>query len=154
MNRAVVVPPILPRVRYDGALRVVIAADAFLSAVAALAGVASPVVAVLPMTASAGAVVGLVALGAALLLAALGAVTAVLLALRMRDGHADIPRDLWLPLPAAMVPDLSGPPAPRARGGGPRSGISEMTIRVPSPATNIIGSSAGPETSLSPRTSR
>lgn len=93
-------------VRFDATLRVVIAADAFLSAMAAMAGVAGPVVALLPMTSSSGTVVGLVALGAALLLAALGAVTAVLLALRMRAGHDAVPRGLRLPLPAAMVPDL------------------------------------------------
>lgn len=93
-------------VRYDSTLRVVIWTDAFLSAALALVAVVSPVVAVVPVAPPVAAVIGLVALGLALLLAGLGAVTAVLLAIRTCGGDDHVPPALRVPLPAAMRPDF------------------------------------------------
>ena len=97
--------PVVP-FRYDASLRVVIWTDAALSAALALVAVLSPVVIVLPLPPGATTGVGLAALAAAVVLAGLGAVTAVLLMMRMRAGHGFVPPGLRLPLPAAMCPDL------------------------------------------------
>ncbi len=121
--------------RYDAGLRVVIWTDALLSAAVTLVAVASPVVIVLPLPPPATAVVGIAVLAAALVLAGLGAVTAVLLVARMRAGHGHIPRDLRLPLPAAMRPDLG------------------TSVRSPAPASGCSGSAriASPRRSGRPR---
>ncbi|NMO89750.1 hypothetical protein [Actinomycetospora sp. TBRC 11914] len=115
----------VPPVRYDTSLRVVIWTDALLSAVLALAAVAGPVVVVLPVPPGAATTIGLVVLAAALVLAALGAVTAVLFVARMRAGHGHVPPGLRLPLPAAMRPDLSS--GVNHRGTGPGCSGSART---------------------------
>ena len=79
--------------------------DAFLSAaLAVLAIIVSTIVAAvgLPHAVVFGLAVG--AIGCALLLAALGAVTAGLLMVRMRAGQYQMPAQLRLPLPAGMRP--------------------------------------------------
>ncbi|WP_230486806.1 hypothetical protein [Nocardioides anomalus] len=53
---------------------------------------------------------GISALVAAVFLGACGAVTGVLLMLRMNAGHYTMPPDLRVPLPRAMVPPI-GPDA-------------------------------------------
>lgn len=95
---------------YDAVLRGVIRADALLSAALALIAFASPIVAIVPMTPAEARALGVGAMALAILLATLGAVTAVLLVIRMRAGHAHVPADLRLPLPAGMRPDV-GPTA-------------------------------------------
>ena len=82
-------------------------ADAFLSAALAIVcAVASPIVAVLGLPRGILFGLGVSAIACAALLAGFGAITAVLLGLRMRAGHHLLPRHLRLPLPRAMVPDL------------------------------------------------
>jgi hypothetical protein len=103
VDRTAVDPPF----RYDTSLRVVIWTDALLSAGLALVAVLSPLLIVLPVSTAAATAIGLVVLAAALVLAALGAVTALLLVARMRAGHGHVPPGLRLPLPAAMRPDLA-----------------------------------------------
>jgi hypothetical protein len=103
---AVNVAPPVPAFRYDAGLRAVIWTDALLSAALALVAVLSPVMIVFPLPSAATTAIGVVVLAAALVLAGLGAVTAVLLGARMRAGHGHIPPGLRLPLPAAMRPDL------------------------------------------------
>lgn len=79
--------------------------DAFLSAaLAGLAVVASPVVAALGLPDGVLFGFGMATIGCALLLAAFGAITAVLLVLRLREGQYQLPARLRLPLPAAMRP--------------------------------------------------
>lgn len=93
--------------RYDGTLRVVMWLDAFWSVAFVVAGVAAvPVVAVVALPPAVRLTVGVLALVAGVFLAACGAITAVLLMARMRDGHYDPPVRLRLPLPAPMRPDL------------------------------------------------
>ena len=97
--------------KYDGTLRVVMWLDAFWSAAAALVAVVGTLlVALLGLPQSAFLAVGVGALVAAVFLAACGAVTAVLLLLRMNAGHYTMPPDLRVPLPRAMVPRI-GPDA-------------------------------------------
>jgi hypothetical protein len=97
--------------RYDGTLRVVMWLDAFWSAAATLIAIlGSLAVALLGLPPGADVVVGISALVAAVFLAACGAVTGVLLMLRMNAGLYTMPRDLRVPLPRGMVPRI-GPDA-------------------------------------------
>jgi len=97
--------------RYDGTLRVVMWLDAFWSAAATLVSIGGSVlVAVLGLPHEARVVVGVGAIVAAVFLAACGAVTGVLLMLRMNAGHYTMPPDLRVPLPRGMVPRI-GPDA-------------------------------------------
>ena len=97
--------------RYDGTLRVVMWLDAFWSAAATLVAiVGSLAVGLLGLPSGAWSVVGISALVAAVFLAACGAVTGVLLMLRMNAGHYTMPPDLRVPLPRGMVPRI-GPDA-------------------------------------------
>jgi hypothetical protein len=92
-------------IRFDRTVRVVIWLDALLSALLALlCVVASPVVATLGVPRGSGLVLAVALIGCAVVLAAFGAVTAVLLSLRMRDGGYDLAK-VRLPLPAIMRPD-------------------------------------------------
>jgi len=85
--------------------------DAFWSAVATLVSIGGSVlVAVLGLPHEARVAVGVGAIVAAVFLAACGAVTGVLLMLRMNAGHYTMPPDLRVPLPSGMVPHI-GPDA-------------------------------------------
>lgn len=100
------------RIRYDTVLRAVMWLDAFWSVAFVLAVLlVVPVAAILHIPETARLIAGVVALVAAVLLAACGAVTAVLLMARMRDGDYHLPVGLRLPLPRPMRPDLE-PPSP------------------------------------------
>ena len=93
--------------RYDATLRVVMWLDAFWSAAATLIAIlGSLAVALLGLPQGAQLVVGISALVAAVFLAACGAVTGVLLMLRMNAGLYTMPRDLRVPLPRGMVPRI------------------------------------------------
>jgi len=93
--------------RYDGTLRVVMWLDAFWSCAATLiAVVGSVAVAVFGLPHTAAVAVGVGALVAAVFLAACGAVTGVLLMLRMSAGHYTMPPDLRVPLPRVMHPPI------------------------------------------------
>jgi hypothetical protein len=93
--------------RYDGTLRVVMWLDAFWSAAATLVSiVGSLAVALLGLPHGAHLAVGITALVAAVFLALCGAVTGVLLMLRMNAGNYTMPRDLRVPLPRGMVPRI------------------------------------------------
>jgi hypothetical protein len=97
--------------RYDATLRVAMWLDAFWSAAATLVAVGGTLlVTVLGLPHGARLAVGVASLVAAVLLAACGAVTGVLLMLRMNAGHYTMPADLRVPLPRAMVPRI-GPDA-------------------------------------------
>lgn len=82
--------------------------DAFLSVeFVSVATVASPIMAVLGATGSVRLAVGITALVCAVLLAAFGAITSVLLMLRMRAGMYFLPAGLNLrPLPSGMRPPI------------------------------------------------
>lgn len=102
--------------RFDGTLAAIMWVDALLSAALALvAVVVSPLVATIGLpdrylSIIAGAVIGL-----AVLLAACGASTAVLIVLRLRRGRDLLPAELRLPLPEFMLPSLGGQPTPAWR---------------------------------------
>ena len=99
------------RARYDGTLRVVMWLDAFWSAAATLVAIGgSLAVGLLGLPSGASRAVGISALVAAVFLAACGAITGVLLMLRMNAGHYAMPPDLRVPLPKGMVPRI-GPDA-------------------------------------------
>ncbi len=96
--------------RFDRTVRAVMWLDAFLSlALVAVCIVASPVFATVGVPAAVRFGLGLTALACAVLLAAFGAITAVLLMLRMRAGQYLLPADLRLPLPRPMRPSFSSP---------------------------------------------
>ena len=96
-----------PAIAYDGPLRAVMWWDAFLSLeVALLSIVALPIVMVADVSRPVVVGVGLAALLAAIVLAACGAVTALLIGLRMRRGEDLLPTQLRLPLPGWMRPTL------------------------------------------------
>ena len=81
--------------------------DAFLSlAVALLAIVALPAVMLADLPRSLVVAVGVTTIAAAVVLAACGAVTAVLIVLRWRRGEDALPEQLRLPLPRWMRPTL------------------------------------------------
>lgn len=91
--------------RWDRTLRTVMWLDAWLSVAMVAAGlVAAPVVAALGLPPAGRAVVGLVCAVSAVLLAAFGAVTGVLLMLRLRAGHYLLPPGMRPPLPPGMNP--------------------------------------------------
>jgi hypothetical protein len=95
------------RVAYDKALRIVMWWDALLSLVVALLSiVALPAVMLADLPRSTVIGVGIAAILAALVLAACGIVTAVLIGLRLRTGDDRLPASLRLPLPAPMRPTL------------------------------------------------
>ena len=97
--------------RYDGTLRVVMWLDAFWSAAATLVSIGGSVlVALVGLPHGARVAVGVSALVAAVFLAACGAVTGVLLMLRLNAGLYTMPPDLRVPLPRGMVPHI-GPDA-------------------------------------------
>lgn len=92
---------------YDRSLRAVMWWDAFLSLeVALLAIVALPIVMLADLPRSSAIAVGVAAILAAIVLAACGVVTAVLIGLRMRLGDDYLPAQLRLPLPAWMRPAM------------------------------------------------
>ena len=92
---------------YDAPLRLVMWWDAFLSLIVALlAIVVLPAVMLADLPRSVVVAVGVAAILAALVLAACGVVTAILIGLRMRDGDDRLPGRLRLPLPAFMRPTL------------------------------------------------
>lgn len=93
--------------RFDRTIRTVMWMDAFLSvAMVAVSVVAAPLVAVLGPPRAARLAIGLASIACAVLLAAFGAVTAVLLMVRMHEGDYLLPRNLYLPLPPGMRPVL------------------------------------------------
>lgn len=93
--------------RFDRTLRTVMWLDAFLSAaLAAFCFVAAPVIATVGVPAPLVRAVCIAAVGVAVLLAALGAITFVVITRRMRSGEYLLPARLHLPLPAMMRPDL------------------------------------------------
>lgn len=93
--------------RYDRTLRVVMWSDAFLSvALVAVGLVASPVVALLGVPSAIRFSVAVAAIVCAGLLAAFGAITAVVIMLRLHRGVHQLPARLWLPLPPGMQPAM------------------------------------------------
>lgn len=93
--------------QFDRTLRVVMWSDAFLSvALVLVCVVASPVVATVGVPAWLRPALGATVIVCAALLAAFGAVTAVVLMLRMRAGDYLLPRRLRLPLPRPMRPHV------------------------------------------------
>ncbi len=79
--------------------------DAFLSmALVVVSVIASPIVATLGVPSGFVLGIGLSAIVCAVLLASFGAITAVLIMLRLRAGVYLLPVDLRLPLPAPMRP--------------------------------------------------
>jgi hypothetical protein len=93
---------------YDRTVRAVMWMDAFLSVAMVVVGVvAAPVVATVDVPAGVQLAVAVNAIVTATLLAAFGAITAVLLAARMRSGQYFLPPALRLPLPAAMRPEIA-----------------------------------------------
>lgn len=96
-----------PSTRYDRTIRVVMWLDAFLStAMVAVCLVVCPVVAALGLPQVLRFALGVAAGVSAVLLAAFGTITAVLLMLRMRAGQYALPAGLRLPLPTGMSPEL------------------------------------------------
>lgn len=94
-------------VRFDRTVRTVMWLDAFLSVAFVVVGiVASPVVASVGVPPPITFAVAAAAIVCAILLAAFGAITAVLLMLRMRGGQFFLPEHLRLPLPPGMRPRL------------------------------------------------
>ena len=94
-------------VRFDRTLRAVMWMDAFLSAAVVVIGViASPVVAVLGVPRSMIFALGVATIACAVLLAAFGAITGVLLMVRLCAGEYLLPARLRLPLPEPMRPEL------------------------------------------------
>ena len=95
-----------PRVRrFDRTLRVVMWMDAFLScAMVAVAVLASPLVATLGVPHEALFTIALVTCAVAL--AAFGAITGVVLMVRMHLGQYYLPEHLSLPLPPGLNPEL------------------------------------------------
>jgi len=92
---------------YDGPLRMVMWWDAFLSLeVALLSIVALPAVVLADLPRSSVIGVGVVAILAAIVLAACGVVTAILIGIRLRLGEDLLPARLRLPLPGWMRPTL------------------------------------------------
>ena len=96
-----------PAGSYDRSLRAVMGWDAFLSLEAALlAIVALPIVMLADLPRSIADGVGVASIVSAIVLAACGIVTAILIGLRMRRGEDLLPSSLRLPLPGWMRPTL------------------------------------------------
>ena len=99
--------------RFDRTVRTVMWLDAFLSlAMVGVAVIAAPLAALLRVSPAIVRAMGVASIVSGVLLAAFGAITAVALMLRMRDGDYLLPTRLRLPLPDAMRPE--GVLAPRA----------------------------------------
>jgi hypothetical protein len=97
----------LPIARFDRTLRAVMWMDAFLSvALVVVCVLASPVLATVSVPHGVRFALAVTAIGSAGLLAAFGAITAVVLMLRMHEGQYGLPIGLRLPLPAPMRPAL------------------------------------------------
>ena len=93
------------RIRFDRTLRVVMWWDAFLSvALTGVAMIASPIVVGFGLPGAVVPALGVATLVLSGLLAAFGAITGVVLMVRMRAGHYNLPAGLHLPLPAVMDP--------------------------------------------------
>jgi ABC-type transport system involved in cytochrome c biogenesis permease component len=91
--------------RYDRTLRAVMWMDGFLSVALTVVGVlASPIVATLGVPEGYLFALALTTIVCAVLLAAFGAITAVLIMLRLRAGQYFLPVNLRLPLPDGMCP--------------------------------------------------
>lgn len=103
------------RPRYDATLRAVMWLDAFWSVAFVLLALAVALVASVSAPSDVPGPVVVATLVSAVVLAACGAVTGVLLIARMRRGHYYLPDGLRLPLPAFMRPDLTRP-GPGRRG--------------------------------------
>lgn len=96
-------------VRFDRTLRVVMWLDAFLSVWSVyLCIAAAPVVATLGVPRAVRPTLVVTSVVDAVLLAAFGAITGVVLMLRMSSGEYRLPHDLRLPLPRYMRPPLRG----------------------------------------------
>jgi ABC-type transport system involved in cytochrome c biogenesis permease component len=94
-------------VRYDRTLRAVMWMDAFLSIAVVVGGViASPIFAIVGVPRAMTFALGVAMIVCAALLAAFGAITGVLLMVRVRAGEYLLPARLCLPLPAPMRADL------------------------------------------------
>ncbi|MGH3474670.1 MAG: hypothetical protein ACRDOT_07140 [Aeromicrobium sp.] len=94
-----------PGPRFDRSLRAVMWLDALLSLVVAIGCiVAIPVVATIGVPADTRFALGVIAAVLAAVLAALGLITAVLIAERVSAGHYAVPENLRLPLPRFMRP--------------------------------------------------
>jgi hypothetical protein len=101
---------------FDRTLRAVLWMDAFLSEALVVVGVVtSPLIATVGVPTSLRFVVAVGAIVCGVLLAAFGAITAVLIAIRMRAGHYLLPPRLRLPLPPPMRPTRDYPRPPMAR---------------------------------------
>jgi hypothetical protein len=93
--------------RYDRTLRVVMWMDAFLSvAMVVVCFFASPVVAIIGVPHGILLPVEVAIFVCALLLAAFGAITGVVLMMRMHAGVYYLPSELHLPLPPGLNPEL------------------------------------------------
>src|SRR3954468_18054180 len=93
---------------YDRTVRSVMWMDAFLSvAMVVVCVLTAPLVALVGVPAGVQAFVGVSAIVCAVLLAAFGAITAVLLMLRVVSGVYFRPDALRLPLPPGMRPELT-----------------------------------------------
>lgn len=94
--------------RYDRTLRAVMWMDAFLSVELVLvATIAAPVIAIVGIGDAGRLAVGITALVCAVLLAAFGAITGIVVMLRMRTGTYFLPANLNLrPLPSGMRPTI------------------------------------------------
>ena len=103
------------RRRHDRIIRTVMWLDAFLSMAMVIAAlIAVPLVAGLGMPHSIVRSVGIASIVCGVLLAAFGAVTAVVLMMRMQQGDYLLPHNLRLPLPGAMRPTGVLSPSGRA----------------------------------------
>lgn len=95
--------------RFDRTLRAVMWLDAFLSvALVVVCVLASPIVATVGVADRARLALAVAAMTCAVLLAAFGAITAIVLMLRMQAGQYLLPDGLRLPLPAPMRPRAEG----------------------------------------------
>jgi hypothetical protein len=97
-----------PHRRYDRTLRVVMWLDALLSlAVVLVCLFALPAIVMLDVSGGPATSIGITVIALSVLLAGLGSVTGVALALRMNAGDFTLPAHLRLPLPAPLHPDIS-----------------------------------------------
>jgi len=102
--------------------------DAFLSAaVVVVAVIASAVVAAFGVPRGMTFALGLAVIVCAVLLATFGAITGVLLMVRLRAGEYLLPAQLRLPLPAPMQPELA---LVRSAGTGSDPGLWSVVDRV------------------------
>ncbi|MDQ2797453.1 MAG: hypothetical protein M3Y06_09865 [Actinomycetota bacterium] len=94
-------------VRFDRTLRVVMWMDGFLSVGLVVVGmIATPIVATIGVPKRLQFSLAITSIGCAVLLAAFGAITAVVLMVRMQAGQYFLPVDLRLPLPGPMRPSM------------------------------------------------